>query len=114
MITIARPTPVSNDQNHHTPDRRTSGMNKGVKATRAHPRPMMVMTRPMIKKMAEMTTTIRSQFAYSITFPALHIELILVHSRLRENYAKPCLRLEFAYGVTLLTFHIELLSLIHI
>ena len=44
MITIARPTPVSIDKNHHTPDRRTSGMNKGVKATRAHPRPMMVMT----------------------------------------------------------------------
>lgn len=45
-MTIARPTPVSIDKNHHTPDRRTSGMNKGVKATRAHPRPMMVMTSP--------------------------------------------------------------------
>ena len=46
MITIARPTPVSIDKNHHTPDRRTSGRNKGVMATRAHPRPMMVMTSP--------------------------------------------------------------------
>jgi len=46
MITIARPTPVSIDKNHHTPDRRTPGRNKGVKATRAHPRPMMVMTSP--------------------------------------------------------------------
>jgi len=46
MITIARPTPVSIDKNHHTPDRRTWGRNKGVNATRAHPRPMMVMTSP--------------------------------------------------------------------
>ena len=46
MITIARPTPVSIDKNHHTPDRRTSGRNKGVKATRAHPSPMMVITSP--------------------------------------------------------------------
>lgn len=46
MITIARPTPVSIDKNHHTPDRRTWGRNKGVKATRAHPRPMMVIMSP--------------------------------------------------------------------
>ena len=46
MITIARPTPVSIDKNHHTPDRRTPGRNKGVKATRAHPRPMMVIMSP--------------------------------------------------------------------